>query len=515
MTLDPTRAGFRTPPPGESTQPAAAPPPPAFLRPPLAPDELGRLGNYRVLRLIGAGGMGQVFHAEDLVLRRPVALKIMHPDLPDFAAAGERFLREARALAGIAHDNLVPVYQAGQEGDVFFMAMQLLQGETLHARLARAGPPEPALMMRIARETACGLVAIHERGLIHRDLKPSNIWLEAPSGRVRILDFGLARSTDTPSDLTRTGMVVGTPAFMAPEQARGQAVDARSDLFSFGAVLYCLATGRQPFQGDTLMAQLTALAVDTPAPARAANPKVPERLSDLIGLLLSKDPAKRPTSAEDVLVRLEGGGTRTFVRKIKRNRMPLVIGALALAALLAALLWPHPPKPEPRPEPEAKAEVKAAPIGPGTSLLDLVRDEDPKVAVWFPPESGKKSAPMVPGPPNAFRRMMLLDAPSPRGIGMHPTPDGPAYLEVRLDGKYRRFRAKVGQNVGPPPLRDPVIFSVLGDGKTLWRSRPNHGGDETEAAEVDVTGVRTLRLELTAEGEPRAAHMLWFEPVLE
>jgi len=218
-------------------------------------------------------------------------------------------------------------------------------------------------------------------------------------------------------------------------------------------------------------------------------------------------------------VRLEGGGTRTFVRKIKRNRAPLLIAALAAVALITVLAWPGKPEPEPKPEP--KAEAKAAPpaspakSGAETFLLDLVRDDDPKVAVWFPPESGKKGAPLVPGPPNAFRRMMLLDAPSPRGIGMHPTPDGPAFLEVRLDGKHRRFRAKVGQNVGPPPLRDPVLFTVLGDGKRLWRSRPNHGGDETEAADVDVTGVRVLRLELSTDGEPRAAHMLWFEPTVD
>lgn len=156
-----------------------------------------------------------------------------------------------------------------------------------------------------------------------------------------------------------------------------------------------------------------------------------------------------------------------------------------------------------------------APQGTSTFLLELVRDEDPKDGVWFPAESGKKSRPIVPGPPNAFRRMILGHDPSPNGIGMHPSPEGAAFLEARLEGRFKRFRARVGQNVGPGPLRDPMIFALRADGKPLWRSKPNFGDPDVESVDVDVTGVQVLRLELSCDGEPRGAHGLWFEPRLD
>src|SRR5262245_24643160 len=173
---------------GITQEPASFP----FLRPPEKNDEIGRLGNYRVLRLLGYGGMGLVFHAEDLGLHRPVALKVVRPnaDFPKGLVA-ERFLREARAMAGIKHGHIIPVYQVGQEGDVIYVAMELLEGESLESWCLRVTNPHPDDISRIGAETARGLEAIHRRGLIHRDIKPMNLWLESPNGRVKILDFGL------------------------------------------------------------------------------------------------------------------------------------------------------------------------------------------------------------------------------------------------------------------------------------------------------------------------------------
>jgi urea transport system substrate-binding protein len=276
-----------------------------FLLPPETPDELGWLAHYRILKLLGRGGMGVVFQAEDTHLQRIVALKVVPPEFAANSTARERFLREARACAQLKSDHVVTIYQVGQDRDIPFLAMEFLQGQTLEDRLEGERLPLREVL-RIGREIAAGLAAAHERGLIHRDIKPSNIWLESPTGRVKLLDFGLARATGSRSDLTQTGRIVGTPEFMSPEQGRGEELDVRSDLFSLGAVLYALCTGERPFQGPSVMAVLTALAVKTPRPIHELNANVPPPLVTLIECLLEKNPADRLASAEEVRQVLEG-----------------------------------------------------------------------------------------------------------------------------------------------------------------------------------------------------------------
>jgi serine/threonine protein kinase len=275
-----------------------------FLEPALAADELGRLGPYRVLGLVGQGGMGVVFRAVDTALDRAVALKVMRPALLADDAARQRFLREARAAAAVEHDHIVPIFHVGEARGVPFIAMPLLRGESLQGRLQREGKLTPAEALRVGRETAEGLAAAHAAGLIHRDVKPANIWLESrPAGppRVRLLDFGLARPVAASDRVTHTGALLGTPAYMAPEQARGRAVDPRCDLFSLGGVLYRLCTGTLPFPGDDTLAVLTTLALDEPAPPAVLNPEVPPGLSALVMRLLKKDPAQRPAAAAEVV----------------------------------------------------------------------------------------------------------------------------------------------------------------------------------------------------------------------
>jgi serine/threonine protein kinase len=216
----------------------------------------------------------------------------------------QRFLREARAAAVIDHDHIVTIYQVGEDRGVPFLAMKVLQGETLDDRLKREGQLLVHEVVRIGREIAAGLAAAHERGLIHRDIKPANILLEAGSGRVKIVDFGLARAAGQDAQLTRTGTIVGTPAYMSPAQARGARVDHRTDLFSLGCVLYRMCTGRTPFQADDTMGMLIALAQDQPPPVRALNPTVPAELGGLIMRLLSKLPDGRPQSAGAVVATL-------------------------------------------------------------------------------------------------------------------------------------------------------------------------------------------------------------------
>jgi serine/threonine protein kinase len=285
-----------------------------FLAPAQKPDELGRLGGYRVLSVLGEGGMGVVFKAEDPRLKRLVALKVMKPDKSSNQVAHQRFIKEGELAAALQHDHIVTIYRVDEDQGVPFLAMQFLEGESLDERLRREGKLPAEEIIRIAREAAEGLGAAHDKGLIHRDIKPANIWLETlpggPAlgrgrfgGRVKILDFGLARAVaDQNQHLTQTGMVVGTPDYMAPEQARtGQLLDGRCDLFSLGSVMYRMSTGRKPFQGDDVMGTLLALAMEDPPPPRYYNPEIPPQLSDMIRWLMAKNPGDRPRSAQDVV----------------------------------------------------------------------------------------------------------------------------------------------------------------------------------------------------------------------
>ncbi len=276
----------------------------SLLQPPLGPTELGRLGHYRILRLLGTGGMGVVFQAEDTQLGRLVALKVMRPGAKSGGASRERFLREARAAAVLRDDRVVTIYQVGQAGDVPFIAMEYLEGEALEARLRREGRLPLAEVLRIGRQVATALATAHEAGLVHRDVKPGNIWLQQrpgeEQGRVKLLDFGLVRAADQQISLTSTGQFVGTPRYAAPEQARGEEVDARADLFSLGCVLYRMAVGVEAFRGGSLMAVLTAVAVDNPLPMSERDSSLPPALVELVQRLLAKGPAGRPASAREV-----------------------------------------------------------------------------------------------------------------------------------------------------------------------------------------------------------------------
>ncbi len=271
-----------------------------FLAPPQHPGELGRLGDYRVLQVLGVGGMGIVFRAEDPRLKRQVALKAMKPGIASSRSAKERFIREAQFNASIEHDNIVHIYQVGEDRGVPFIAMQYLRGESLKTRLERDGKLSQSDVVRIGKEVAAGLAAAHKQGLIHRDIKPDNIWLEAETHRAKILDFGLVRAAAEDNGLTMTGMVVGTPQYMAPEQALGQPVDHRCDLFSLGSVLYQLVSGKQAFKGANLTATLMAVVQQDPASIENLAPNINPGLATLITKLLAKNRDDRPQTASEV-----------------------------------------------------------------------------------------------------------------------------------------------------------------------------------------------------------------------
>ena len=271
-----------------------------FLAPPTVPGDLGRLAQYRILKVLGHGGMGMVFLAEDTKLLRMTAVKIMLPSHSDSSKAKDRFLREAQLAARVRHDNVVTIFQVGEENGVPFIAMELLKGFSLDAYLVKKGELGLGQAVRIAREVVDGLKAAHAVGLIHRDIKPPNIWLESPKGRVKLLDFGLAREEKADGLMSKTGAVIGTPKYMSPEQANGEKVDLRSDLYSLGVLLYRLCCGCEPFHGETMMSLRKAVMFDNPAPVRSLNPSVPIALEQLIVRLLAKKPADRPQSTDEV-----------------------------------------------------------------------------------------------------------------------------------------------------------------------------------------------------------------------
>jgi hypothetical protein len=270
------------------------------LAPPQEPDELGRLGHYRVLRRLGQGGMGIVFLADDTRLQRPVALKVMRPELAVSSESRQRFLREARAAARIHSDHVVTIYHVDQENDLPYLVMEVLRGQSLAEALERGHRLSLDLCLKIARETAEGLAAAHASGLIHRDVKPGNIWLEEYTDRVKLLDFGLARARTGPL-ITQRHIILGTPAYMSPEQAAGQPLDFRCDLFSLGAVLYHMLTGCRPFPGDDVMTVLASLANATPPPAASLVPGLPAGVAGLLDQLLIKNPSGRPASAAETV----------------------------------------------------------------------------------------------------------------------------------------------------------------------------------------------------------------------
>jgi serine/threonine protein kinase len=327
----------------------------SLLVPPRDDGEIGHLAHYRVVKQLGQGGMGVVYQAEDENLRRLVALKVMRGDFANHPEARARFHREAQSVAALRHDNIVTIYQVGEDRGIPFLAMEFLKGKSLDDWLRPDRRATVAETLVIGRQVAAGLAAAHAEGMIHRDIKPGNLWLEEPKGRVKILEFGLARQSDGElSELTQRGSMLGTPAYMAPEQMRGEIVDYRCDLFSLGCVLYRMITGRLPFQGNTVYAVMAAVASETPPAVTVLNPGVPQRLSDLIARLLAKDARDRPASAQEVFDEL-----RAIHANLKAESGPM------------ATVTDAAPKPT-APVPESPRGFKVWPIAVAVGLLALV-----------------------------------------------------------------------------------------------------------------------------------------------
>ncbi len=271
----------------------------SFLQPSQRPDALGRLDDYEILSVVGKGGFGIVLKAFEEELHRIVAIKVLAPEIASHGMARERFVREAKAAAAVTHENIVTIHRVKKDAKIPYLVMQFIGGVTLSEKIDQAGLLSVKEILRIGMQISEGLAAAHKQGVVHRDIKPANILLENGVERVKITDFGLARAADDAS-VTQSGTVAGTPMFMSPEQANGESIDLRSDLFSLGSVLYMMCSGKAPFRATSTMAVMRRVCDEMPRPIRESNPEIPDWLAAIITKLHAKKPAERIQTAKQV-----------------------------------------------------------------------------------------------------------------------------------------------------------------------------------------------------------------------
>src|SRR5450759_4725509 len=306
-----------------------------------------KLGPYEILAPLGAGGMGEVYRARDTKLGREVAIKVLPPGLASDVEALSRLEREARAVAQLSHPNILAIHDFGREGETAYAVMELLEGETLRARLEHGALPARKAV-DLAMQMAEGLAAALEKGIVHRDLKPENVFVTG-EGRVKLLDFGLAKRTDpatgpvsgllTEEKYTEPGTVMGTVRYMSPEQVRGEAVDHRSDIFSFGVVLYEMLAGRQAFGRDTAPESMTAILKEDPLEIVATGSGPSPALQRIVQHCLEKKPGERFQSARDIAFALQALSGSTTVASgpsiaVTRRGSRLWLTVIAVAALM-------------------------------------------------------------------------------------------------------------------------------------------------------------------------------------
>ncbi len=302
-----------------------------------APDDLARHARYRLLKLLGAGGMGAVYQAEHGVMRRLVALKVINRQFTSNSAAVERFQREIRAAAQLHHPNIVVAYDAEQAGDTHLLAMEYIEGVNLARLVAERGPLPIAEACEYVRQAALGLQHAHERGMVHRDVKPHNL-IRGADGVVKVLDFGLASvGVQGGGQLTGTNMIMGTADYIAPEQAEDtHQADARSDIYALGCTLYHLLTGRPPFTHPSTLLKLVAHREEAPAPVRAVRPDVPEELAAVLSRMMAKAPVDRYQTAAEVAAVLAPFADGTTIPEPRRRPRRRLWTAAALAAVCMA-----------------------------------------------------------------------------------------------------------------------------------------------------------------------------------
>ncbi|MGH9486393.1 MAG: protein kinase domain-containing protein [Terriglobales bacterium] len=474
-------------------------------------DASRKIGPFELLERLGAGGMGEVFKARDTRLNRLVALKFLPGDAS--TAARERFHREAMAIAALNHPHICTLHETGDDRGQPFLVLELLEGETLKARLGR-GPLNVETLLDWAAQIADALDAAHRKGVLHRDLKPENIWV-APGGHIKVLDFGLARLEEETSDeaptmtapLTSPGATLGTAPYMSPEQVRGQPLDARSDLFSFGCVLYEMTCRRRAFAAGNSAEVMAAILRGQPEKLRTLRPDAPAKLEEIVERCLEKDPELRYQSAADLRsdlkrLRRESGSASSVsappaaeAPRPAGRRWWRWAGVAVIVIAVAALAWQlFRPQPGAAPTPQLTfrqltfsgrivaaalsplgnflAHVDATPQGDALHLLSVVSGSDVQIV---PPGNGCCSAP-------AF---------SPDGGSIYFNSGGAIDAVPVLGGAVRTIAAGTGCESG-------VAFSPDGSRIAYFQHTP--GTDQLLLAHTDGSGARVLASPATGDG---------------
>jgi hypothetical protein len=320
-----------------------------------------KISRYKVIRKIASGGMGDVYEAIDPELERRVALKVLPVEIAKDPGRLQRFVREARAASSLNHPSVIQIYEIAQDGDVHFISMEYIEGETLEHRLSR-GPCSVSETVQIALKIADALQAAHVSGIVHRDIKPSNIMLTS-SNQIKILDFGLAKvqppvaESVRPSEVqtrTSSGMILGTPHYMSPEQTLGKDLDQRTDIFSFGVMLYEMLSGKRPFSGDDFKAVLGQILYRDPEPLHSLRSDVPAKLQGIISRCMAKEVSERYQNMTDVIQDLQEAplkgvssesvyvarGPEYFLRRTPARVLFVILQFVYIAMYVAALRWP-------------------------------------------------------------------------------------------------------------------------------------------------------------------------------
>ena len=435
---------------------------------PVGPRE--RVGDYELVSVLGQGGIGVVYLATDSVLRRPVAIKMLRPNQADQPAMRERFLREARSAAALRHDNVVAIYGVSEHEGRPYLVMEYVEGGSLADRMREHGPLSPADVARLGTEVASGLAAAHAKGIVHRDIKPGNVLWDSTAGRYKLTDFGLAKALDDVS-LTRTGIVVGTPEFLSPEQAEGRPVDARSDLFSLGVVLHAACVGESPFHADSTLAVLNRVCTHIPPPLDQICPDCPPTLARLVARLLEKKPERRIGSATDVVDQLRQLATGATLpadstRPMRAARTPARDGFRPIRVAIGVVLLA---------------------IAAG-GLWYATRPPEPATLLSAPPSEPPKRGFVVVGQSGVFDTLPAAVASAPAdGVieiyGSERVPIAP----VQISGKPLAIRAAAGHRpilypAGGRPMSAPAIgtdsnLTLTGLGIQWTVISPSDGGD--------------------------------------
>ena len=387
----------------------------AFLSPTDDPQMLGRIGPYEVSGVIGRGGMGIVVKALDKSLNRFVAIKVLDPRLASLGVARQRFAREARAMASVSHEHVVPVFAVEEHLGLPYLVMEYISGASLEHKLRKNGPLSTLAIVRVGLQVSQALSAAHAQGLVHRDIKPANILLDKGVERIRVGDFGLARVSHE-ANCTQTGTVAGTPEFMAPEQVRGETCSPATDLFGLGGLMYAMCSGASPFQAETVYGVMQHVLEKTPKSLREENPEVPIWLEQFIFRLLEKNPQDRFESSEMVaqllekeLAYLQNPSTaerpnRSWATKgsLAGRRKTYLRSSLVIAvAVMLALAWKFWPG---EPEPVTKAPVNGSGLvvtEPSPALWDTDGTMEFAARVWALDEE-MRFLPPPHSPPDAW-----------------------------------------------------------------------------------------------------------------